>query len=161
MAATQARYVCSLAPPRNAQRQRPSASTFTWRTRPVRAVVQNGRPLVFEWVGGGTPKATAVGWSGAPAGTADTLRFDGAGRAQVWLPAGTYGYRLAPGGSGTVAVESYSEELLPRTPSLSPREPEVRGRRSQRSSRDLPWLFLAAVLGLAGEWLARRRMGLR
>jgi hypothetical protein len=129
--------------------------------RPVRAVVQNGRPLVFEWVGGGTPKATAVGWSGAPAGTADTLRFDGAGRAQVWLPAGTYGYRLAPGGSGTVAVESYSEELLPRTPSLSPREPEVRGRRSQRSSRDLPWLFLAAVLGLAGEWLARRRMGLR
>jgi hypothetical protein len=129
--------------------------------RPVRAVVQNGLPVVFEWIGGGAPKPTAVTWTGAPTGTADTLRFDGAGRAEVPLPPGTYRYRLGLGGNGTVAVESYSEELLPREPVLASREARVTGSRSERSSRDLPWLFLAAVLGLTGEWVARRRMGLR
>ncbi|MGH7516730.1 MAG: hypothetical protein ACREOC_04570 [Gemmatimonadales bacterium] len=129
--------------------------------RPVRAVVQNGRPVVFEWIGGGAPKATAVQWTGAPAGSADTLRFDGAGRAEVRLPPGTYRYRLGLGGRGTVAVESFSEELLPRPPALAAREASATAGRSERSSRDLPWLFLVAVLGLSGEWVARRRMGLR
>jgi hypothetical protein len=58
-------------------------------------------------------------------------------------------------------VESYSDELLPRDPALASREARVATSRSERSSRDLPWLFLAAVLGLSGEWAARRRMGLR
>jgi hypothetical protein len=129
--------------------------------RPVRPVVQNGRPLIFEWIGGGGPKATAVRWTSAPAGTADTLRFDGGGRARVWLPPGIYRYRLDAGGSGVVAVEGYSEELLPREPVLASRGAQLAATRSQRSSRDVPWLFLAAVLGLAGEWIARRRMGLR
>ncbi len=129
--------------------------------RPVRAVVQNGRPVVFEWVGGSTPKATAVEWTGAPASAADTLRFDGAGRAQVRLPPGTYRYRLGLGGRGTVAVEWFSEELLPHTLTLAAREARPADTRSERSSRDLPWLFLVAVLGLSGEWVARRRMGLR
>ncbi len=129
--------------------------------RPVRPVVQNGRPIVFEWTGGGAPRPTALEWIGAPPGAADTLRFDGAGRAEVRLPPGTYRYRLGPGGGGTVAVESYSEELLPREPALATRAARAAGSRSERSSRDLPWLFLAAVLGLTGEWVARRRMGLR
>ena len=77
------------------------------------------------------------------------------------LPPGTYQYRLEPFGSATVAVEVYSEELLPRPPTLAARTATVGATRSQRSSRDLPWLFLAAVLGLTGEWAARRRMGLR
>jgi hypothetical protein len=102
-----------------------------------------------------------VHWTGAPAGSADTLRFDGAGRAAVRLPPGTYRYRLGLGGRGTVAVESYSEELLPREPVLAAREARALSTRSGRSSRDLPWLFLVAVLGLAGEWVTRRRMGLR
>jgi hypothetical protein len=129
--------------------------------RPVRPVVQQGLPVVFEWVGGGAPRPTPVRWTGAPEGTADTLRFDGNGRAEVRLPPGTYRYRLEPSGSATVAVEVYSEELLPRPPTLAARTGAIAGTRSQRSSRDLPWLFLAAVLGLAGEWVARRRMGLR
>jgi hypothetical protein len=129
--------------------------------RPVRAVVENGRPMVFEWIGGGTPKPTGVEWMDAPPDAADTLRFDGAGRAEVWLPPGTYRYRLSLGGSGTVAVEAYSEELLPRDPALVSHEARLAGSRSERSSRDFPWLFLAAVLGLTGEWMARRRMGLR
>jgi hypothetical protein len=129
--------------------------------RPLRPVVQQGLPLVFEWIGGGAPQPTPVRWSGAPAGTADTLRFDGAGRAEVRLPPGTYRYRLEPSGSGTVAVEVYSDEFLPRAATLGSRTASAGGTRSQRSSRDLPWLFLAALLGLTGEWVARRRMGLR
>jgi hypothetical protein len=129
--------------------------------RPFRPVVQQGLPLVFEWIGGGAPQPTPVRWSGAPAGTADTLRFDGAGRAEVRLPPGTYRYRLEPSGSGTVAVEVYSDEFLPRAATLGSRTASAGGTRSQRSSRDLPWLFLAALLGLTGEWVARRRMGLR
>jgi hypothetical protein len=147
------------------------AATVTWLlagadsaqglARPLRPVVQQGLPLVFEWVGGGAPRPTPVRWTGAPAGTADTLRFDGAGHAEVRLPPGTYQYRLEPAGSGTVAVEVYSEELLPRAPTLAARAASPTATRSQRSSRDLPWLFLAALLGLTGEWVARRRMGLR
>jgi hypothetical protein len=129
--------------------------------RPVRAVVQNGRTIVFEWIGGGAPKATPVVWTGAPPGTADTLRFDGAGRAAVRLPPGVYGFRLTPSGSGRVGVEAYSDELLPRPPALAPRDPQAAMRRSQRSSRDFPWLFLVTVLALTGEWVARRQMGLR
>jgi hypothetical protein len=129
--------------------------------RPVRAVVPNGRPLVFEWIGGGLPKATPVQWTGAPPGPPDTLRFDGAGHAEVRLPPGTYRYRLGLGGSGMVGVESYSDELLPRDPALTSRDGRMAARRAERSSRDLPWLFLAAVLGLSCEWAARRRMGLR
>jgi hypothetical protein len=67
--------------------------------RPVRPVVQQGLPVVFEWVGGGAPRPTPVRWTGAPEGTADTLRFDGNGRAEVRLPPGTYRYRLEPSGS--------------------------------------------------------------
>ena len=63
---------------------------------PVRPVVQNGRPLVFEWTGSGPPVATPVVWSGAGARETrtDTLRFDGAGRAPVRLAPGEYRYRL-------------------------------------------------------------------
>ena len=147
------------------------AATVTWLlagadsaqgvARPLRPVVQQGLPLVFEWVGGGAPRPTPVRWIGAPAGTPDTLRFDGAGHAEVRLPPGTYQYRLEPAGSGTVAVEVYSDELLPRAPTLAARTASPTETRSQRSSRDLPWLFLAVLLGLTGEWVARRRMGLR
>jgi hypothetical protein len=147
------------------------AATVTWLlagadsaqgvARPLRPVVQQGLPLVFEWVGGGAPRPTPVRWTGAPAGMPDTLRFDGAGHAEVRLPPGTYQYRLEPAGSGTVAVEVYSDELLPRAPTLAARTASPTETRSQRSSRDLPWLFLAVLLGLTGEWVARRRMGLR
>ena len=90
--------------------------------RPVRPVVSNGRPVVFEWRAPGAPSPLGVAWSGAGAPRADTLRFDGGGHATVWLAPGEYRYRLAGGGGGTVAVEEYSEELRPRPLALtSPR----------------------------------------
>jgi hypothetical protein len=127
----------------------------------IRPVVSNGRPLVFEWVGSGSAEPVAVTWSGEGAPTADTLRFDGSGRAIVWLPPGSYRYRLAAGGAGTVAVEQYSDEFRPRSVTLHAHSSRASASPGRQSARDLLWLFALCVAALAGEWLARRRLGLR
>jgi hypothetical protein len=72
-----------------------------------------------------------------------------------------YRYALAPGGTGTVAVEPYSDELLPRPVALASHEARAARASTTRSAREWPWLFALAVAGLAGEWVARRRLGLR
>jgi hypothetical protein len=129
--------------------------------RPVRAVAGNGRPVVFEWTGSGPPAPVGVAWSGEGAPKPDTLRFDGTGHATVWLAPGEYRYRLTGGGGGAVAVEEYSEELLPRPLALSAHPAASPVPAGRRAARDRLWLFALAVLGLAGEWIARRRLGLR
>ena len=77
--------------------------------RPVQRVVQNGRPVIFEWLAAGAAVPQVVVWSSTAGPGTDTLHFDGDGRASVWLPAGEYRYRLSGGGVGTVAVEQYSD----------------------------------------------------
>jgi hypothetical protein len=135
--------------------------------RPVQPVVPNGRPVLFEWSGSGVPLAQAVTWtrmadSGFAGGPPpDTLHFDGEGRATAWLSPGQYRYRFSSGGSGTVAVEQYSDELLPRAVTLTPHTGRVPRPISRTSARDWVWLFGLCVAALAGEWLARRRLGLR
>jgi hypothetical protein len=129
--------------------------------RPVQSVVPNGRPVVFEWAGSGSSVPQRLVWSGPAADRADTLNFDGDGRATVWLPPGEYRYRLAGGGAGTVAVEQYSDELLPRPVTLTPHEGRVTHSGERTTARDWIWLFGICVLALSGEWLARRRLGLR
>ena len=129
--------------------------------RPVRPVVSNGRPVVFEWRAPGAPSPLGVAWSGEGAPRADTLRFDGGGHATVWLAPGEYRYRLAGGGGGTVAVEEYSEELRPRPLALSPHDARRQAPSGRRAARDWLWLFGLVVAGLSGEWMARRRLGLR
>jgi hypothetical protein len=137
--------------------------------RAVQPVVANGRPLLFEWVGSGAPVPQGIMWSGAggPGGRGngvverDTLRFDGNGRATVWLAPGEYRYRLSGGGAGTVAVEEYSDELLPRPVTLSPHTGRAPRSTARTSARDWIWLFGICILALSGEWLARRRLGLR
>jgi hypothetical protein len=130
--------------------------------RLVRPVVSTGRPLVFEWAGAGAARAVPIVWSGEDTGNrADTLRFDGAGRALAWLPPGVYRYRLAGGGAGTTAVESYSQELLPRPVTIGTRDAKVQRPLGRTSARDWLWLFGLCVLALSAEWFARRRLGLR
>ncbi|MGH7579760.1 MAG: hypothetical protein ACREM9_06285 [Gemmatimonadales bacterium] len=128
---------------------------------PIRPVVQSGRPLVFEWTASGAASPSAVVWTGPDGARPDTLRFDGAGRASVYLPPGGYRYRFAGGGGGTVAVEEYSDELLPSTATLSSRTAKVSRPRSRTAARDWLWLFGICIAALSVEWLARRRLGLR
>ncbi len=129
--------------------------------RTVRPVVLNGRPLVFEWAGAGPARALPIAWVGAAGERSDTLRFDGAGRALVWLDPGEYRYRLQGGGGGTAAVERYSEELIPRPVTLEAREARVSRPPGRTAARDWLWLFALCILALSGEWFARRRLGLR
>jgi hypothetical protein len=129
--------------------------------RPVQAVVQNGRPVIFEWLASGSAVAQAVALSNTAAQRTDTLHFDGDGRASVWLQPGEYRYRLSGGGSGTVAVEQYSDELLPRPATLTAQVGRASRSTARSTARDWLWLFGVCVLALSGEWLARRRLGLR
>jgi len=147
------------------------ATTVTWllggadsargRARPVRPVVMNSRPVVFEWTAPGRPSVLRVSLAGPDGARSDSLRFDGSGRASLWLPVGRYRYQLEGGGAGMVAVETYSDEWLPREVALEDRPTPAVAEARRVNARQWPWLFGLCVLGLAGEWIARRRLGLR
>ena len=128
---------------------------------PIRSVVQNGRPVVFEWTGAGPAIPAPVVWTGPQGPRADTLRFDGSGRSSVRLPPGEYRYRFAGGGGGTVAVEAYSDELLPAPVTLKSRTARNPVSTGHTTARDWLWLFGLVIAALSVEWLARRRLGLR
>ena len=127
---------------------------------PIRPVVMNGRPLVFEWTGAGAVQPVPITWAGASNG-ADTLRFDGAGHAELWLAPGTWRYRLDGGTQGLVAVEEYSDEFVPRAATIAAKAGTSVAATTRTAARDWVWLFGMVVLGLCAEWLVRRKLGLR
>jgi hypothetical protein len=137
------------------------ADSSTGHAKPVRNVVANQRPIIFEWLGGGAPSPLEVVLNGEGTTRRDTLRFDGGGHAAIWLPVGSYHYRLEGGGGGVVAVEEYSDEWLPRPAVLQERRAAVLAASSPSVARGWLWLFGLCLLGVAGEWLGRRRLGLR
>ena len=137
--------------------------TARGRARPVRPVVENGLPVVFAWSGSGSAEPVAIKITGADAQVAfdDSLRFDGNGRASVALAPGVYRYQLQPGGRGVVAVEQYSEEWFPRRSVLSDAAAVAAPAERRQGIRERWWLFAIALVALCGEWVVRRRMGLR
>ncbi|MGQ0702530.1 MAG: hypothetical protein ACT4PM_05290 [Gemmatimonadales bacterium] len=125
-------------------------------------VVPRGLPALFEWRGGGNPVPLALEWVGDSGTRRDTLVFDGTGRAEVWLPPGSWRYRVdGRREGGILAVEAYSDEWSPRRVTLVDRTGPVIGSRSRRPVRAWLWLFALAGLCFAGEWAVRRSMGLR
>lgn len=147
------------------------ASTVSWllgasdsssgNARPVRPVVPNGRPVVFEWTGSGAPAPLGIRLEGSGQAERDTLRFDGAGRAQLWLPPGQRRYQLDGGGAGVIAVDTWSEEWAPRPVVIAARDAPDISVGGFTSSRRWVWLFGLVVFGLLGEWMVRRQLGLR
>ena len=135
--------------------------TVRGRARPVRPVVTNGRPLTFLWSGTGPAEPVPIRLLGKDVSIADTLTFDGAGHATLSVPLGTYTYQLQGGGRGTVAVEEYSEEWFPRPVVVAAAESVAPASDRRQGIRERWWLFAIAVIALCGEWVVRRRMGLR
>jgi hypothetical protein len=137
------------------------ADSAAGRARVVHDVVQRGRPVIFEWSGPGAAEPTPAVLTGGSAPRTDTLVFDGSGRAELILPPGTWHYRLTGGGQGTVAVEEYSDEWLPAPRTLAAHEGAAPAAAGRVPVRSWFWLFGLGVVAFAGEWLARRRLGLR
>jgi hypothetical protein len=129
--------------------------------RPVRPVVGNGRPVVFEWAGSGPPTPLGILLQGEGESRRDTLRFDGSGRAELWMSPGQRRYQLDGGGAGAIAVDTWSEEWLPRPVTVTEKTAPDVSSAAFSSSRRWIWLFGLVVLGLVGEWVSRRSLGLR
>ncbi len=146
------------------------AASLTWllggadsvggKARPVRPVVPNGRPVIFAWAAAGKPTALAITLTG-DAERRDSLRFGGDAHAELRLPPGRYRYQLEGGGGGTLVVDRWSEEWLPRPVGLTARATPTVSTAEVTSSRSWVGLFLLAILALGGEWVVRRRLGLR
>jgi hypothetical protein len=147
------------------------AATVTWLlaapdtavgvARVTRPVVQQGMPVVFEWTGGEAVRDVPVVLSGDSVRMTDTLRFAADGRAALWLGPGAWSYRLADGGAGLVAVETYSDEFLPRIATLASRPARSTPAPDRTGVRNWAWLFGVAIVAFALEWWWRRRLGLR
>lgn len=138
-----------------------ATDTATGKAQLEREVVANGLPATFRWTGSGNPAPVGIVWMGQAFSRRDTLVFDGEGRSEVLLPPGAWRYRLDGGGNGTLGVEEYSDEFVSRPVTLADRKSAVGLTRFRKPVRGWIWLFGAAVLAFAGEWTARRRLGLR
>jgi hypothetical protein len=137
------------------------------RAVPVTLEAPNGLPLVWRWAGPpplpGEPQPLAIDLDGERGARRDTLRFDGAGRAELRLPPGVYRYALAGGSErGVVAVEEYSDEWRPppAAPALAAQRGAPEGRVTRVGLRDRWWLFVVALAAFTAEWAWRRRHGL-
>jgi hypothetical protein len=127
--------------------------------RAVEPVTQRGRPLRFRAAGASAP--VEVGFSDGSRTRTDTLRFDGDGVGEVVLPPGRWTWRAEGGGSGSVAVEEYADELVPAALTLTAQDAASDPVPARRSLRELLPLFALAVLGFGTEWVIRRKLGLR
>ncbi len=131
------------------------------RAVPEALELANGLPIVWRWTSADSAHALAVTLRSKDTTRTDTLRFDPSGRAELLLPPGVYRYALSGGTEqGVIAVETYSDEWLPRAPTLSAQPGEATARSSTVGLRDRWWLFVIALAALAAEWALRRRQGL-
>lgn len=129
--------------------------------QPVALVTQRGRPVRFRSTGTATSATVAIVLTDSIGERRDSLRFDGSGEASIDLPVGRYRYVLATGGGGMVAVEPYSEEMVPAAVTLVERAATPLPGGSPRGAREWAALFALTIIAFGGEWLLRRRLGLR
>ncbi|HEX9633325.1 MAG TPA: hypothetical protein VGA02_12770, partial [Gemmatimonadales bacterium] len=125
-------------------------------------VVARGIPVTFRWAGAGPPPDSATLEVTGPDSTARHRIGFGADRtAALPLAPGVYRWRLRGpvAAEGTVAVEEYSPEFVPRARvAPDPRPPALRTARV--GLRELWWVFGIAMLAFVAEWAWRLRRGL-
>ena len=138
-----------------------AADSAAGAARPIRRVVPLGSPIIFARTGPANAAPVIATIAGDSGMRIDTLRFDGAGQAEMRLTPGRYTYQFQGGGHGVVAVEPWSEEFVPQPSVLSPKASASTAGISRSALRDRTWLYAVIVLLLAVEWWLRRRAGLR
>ena len=131
---------------------------------PDAGIFRAGLPLRWRR---GSPTDSTVSLSivrrGSPTRTDSmTLRFSESATVveSPPVPPGVYDVHSA-NGTSVIAVNQ-SVELLPRRPTVqSGRFGGSPSLADAPLARELGWLYVVAVLGLCGEWLLRRRVGMR
>lgn len=124
-------------------------------------VVPRGVPVAFRWHGDTVPAGpVTIALTGDTSRTV-ALAFDARGQAEVSLAPGVYQWRATatPGAAGTVVVEEYSDEFVPR-PVAVPAGTDWEGMRRRVSARETWWVFVIALGALVAEWAWRIRRGL-
>jgi hypothetical protein len=142
-----------------AGRTRPDARAALPEARAVR----EGEPIVWRRGGADTVVAVALRRGSAPA-LVDTLRLTFSAGATTTqsppLPAGDY-VATVPGGSAQLVVNR-SAEYLPTRQTIQPMVSPGTGPRAPAAPlRDMWWPFALALAALCGEWILRKRAGLR
>lgn len=137
--------------------------------RPVQWVHGRGEPL--EWRMPADSSTFRVRVESGDSTVVDTTLGAGGASSLGPLPPGGYGYTvLSASGDDTVAtgrfdVASTTQEMLPR--SAEPRIPGAGDAREGAPApagpplRTMPWPYLLVIVLLCGEWIVRRRSGLR
>jgi hypothetical protein len=140
-------------------------ATPSGRVRPVSRVVPSGGPV--EWTGGGIAPMRVTVLEGERVVTDTTLSDPVAALRTPMLPPGSYRYVTRAGAdsaSGRFDVQGSSAELrhprmeMPDSISAPPGARSADGGRPLRA-HPVPWVILIGLL--CGEWVTRRRKGLR
>lgn len=125
-------------------------------------IVPRGIPVTFRWTSGEVPEdSVTVELTGQDSTIRRQVVFGADRTTSVALEPGVYRWRVRHPvrSEGTVAVEAYSPEFVPRTPV----EQEARPATVQTARvglRELWWAFGIAMLALVIEWAVRVRRGL-
>ena len=129
---------------------------------PVKRWLREGDPIAWQRTGTDSVVAVTLRSAGDTVTRSVTLRFAGDARTATTpaLPAGRYAAAMR-GGSASFIVNA-SEELLPSRPSSHTVAPGS-------APRGVPappvgerwWAYVLALAALCGEWIIRRRVGLR
>lgn len=138
------------------------------RPRPTRRVFDRGESV--RWRLPGDSAAVRIRVSRGDTVVADTTVTGGGDVDMGALEAGAYGYDVTDAAGDTVAtgrfdVASTTLEMLPRSAEPTAGNVTAAGGSQDepagRPLRTLPWPFLLVIALLCGEWIVRRRSGLR
>ncbi len=136
--------------------------------RPAEWVVDRGAPVVWSIPPG--VGETRIRVSGADSVVVDTVVTGGGRISTGSLPPGPYSFVVGGAASDTVAsgrfdVATGTNEMLPAAtdPEPGPPSPSLAAgdSRAGRPLRTYPWPYLLVIALLCGEWIGRRRSGLR